>query len=92
MNVTHTYSLRTGDEINFEKSPKPSEVLEYAMWSSEENPFDPMEKSIHQHFSDLFVADERKHFKMVKKFSVIRQATCDDSCFSKREKSIHHRL
>jgi Ca2+-transporting ATPase len=68
MNVTHTFSLKTNREIAFDKSPKPSEVLEYAMWASEENPFDPMEKSIHNYYAELFKVDERKNYRMVKEF------------------------
>ena len=68
MNVANTFCLRTEEEIHFDEIPKPSEVLEYAMWSSEENPFDPMEKSIHQYYSELFPKDERKNFKMVMEF------------------------
>ena len=68
MNVTHTFTLKSGEEINFNLEPKPSEVLEYAMWGSEENPFDPMEQSIHLQYSNLFEKDQRKNYKMVKEF------------------------
>ena len=67
MHVANTYCLKTDKEIHFDQ-PEPSEVLEYAMWSSEENPFDPMEKSIHKYYSELFSIDKRKHFKMAMEF------------------------
>jgi Ca2+-transporting ATPase len=68
MNVSHTYSISSGEEVNFNSKGKATEVLEYAMWASEENPFDPMEKSIHKQYSGLFKVDERKNFSMVKEF------------------------
>ena len=60
MNVAHTYTVATGEEIHFDLAPKRSEVLEYAMWGSEENPFDPMEQSIHFQYGQLFEKDQRK--------------------------------
>ncbi len=68
MNVSRTYELSTDTEINFTLHPKFSEVLEYAMWASEENPFDPMEKSIHLHYVNLSPTDLRAEYKMVKEF------------------------
>ncbi len=68
MNVAHTFAIKTGEEINFNLEPKPSEVLEYAMWGSEEIPFDPMEQSIHFQYANLFEKDLRKNYKMVKEF------------------------
>jgi len=68
MNVAHAYIPKTGEEVNFNISPKKTEVLEYAMWASEENPFDPMEKSIHSQYTDLYEHDQRNYFKMVKEF------------------------
>ncbi|MBK8983080.1 MAG: cation-translocating P-type ATPase [Ignavibacteria bacterium] len=68
MNVTNTFNVKTGEEIDFNKVPKASDILEYAMWASEESPFDPMEKSIHQLYTELYKTDERKNFRMVKEF------------------------
>lgn len=68
MTVAHTVNAKTGEVVSFEHSPKPSEVLEYAMWASEEKPFDPMEISIHKYYSDLFIDDRREEFRMVKEF------------------------
>lgn len=68
MHVANTYNAGSYEEINFMIAPKPSEILEYAMWSSEENPFDPMEKSIHKYYSELFTVDKRKNYKMAKEF------------------------
>jgi len=68
MNVSSTFNPSTGEEINFQSSTQPNDILEYAMWASEENPFDPMEKSIHQMYSLVFKRDKRTEYKMVKEF------------------------
>lgn len=68
MTVAHTIHAKTKEVVSFEHFPKPSEVLEYAMWASEEKPFDPMEISIHKHYSDLYAHDRRGEFNMVKEF------------------------
>lgn len=46
---------------NLEKSSY-SHVLEYAMLASEQNPFDPMEKSIHEAYGRLAPVDKRPLF------------------------------
>lgn len=68
MSVSQTFEITTSEEINFNKSSKASEVLEYAMWASEADPFDPMEKSIHKQYGDLAEHDERTYYRMVKEF------------------------
>ncbi len=68
MQVAHTYEYERSLEINFTTKPEASEVLTYAMWSSEVSPFDPMEQSIHALYTALYKHDERKEFHMVKEF------------------------
>lgn len=68
MTVAHVFEMETNAELDYRTNPKKSVVLEYAMWASEESPFDPMEKSIHEHYTDLYLEDERKNFRMVKEF------------------------
>ena len=41
-----------------------SEILQYAMWSSEPVPFDPMEKTLHEIYSKTQPKDLRPYFKM----------------------------
>ena len=41
-----------------------SELLEYAMWSSEPVPFDPMEKTLHKVYAQTQVTDRRKEFQL----------------------------
>lgn len=68
MKVTHIYDFSRKQEINYEKGGEASEVLEYAMWASEEAPFDPMEKSIHEKYTLYLKHDQRPHYKMIKEF------------------------
>lgn len=68
MEVTHVYEFSDRQEINYKEQGQSSEVLEYAMWASEVNPFDPMEKSIHSTFGQYTSSDRRPDFKMIKEF------------------------
>jgi len=45
-----------------------NEVLEYAMWSSETEPFDPMEKSIHAAYTEVCGQDMRSNYHMVHEY------------------------
>lgn len=43
-------------------------VLEHAMWSSEIDPFDPMEKSIHKVYSSVAEIDKRPHYSIIHEY------------------------
>ncbi|MCX2745457.1 cation-transporting P-type ATPase [Mangrovivirga sp. M17] len=68
MKVTHVFDFQTNREINYDNQNQASEVLEYAMWASEESPFDPMEKSIHEIFDKNNTNDLRTEYKIIKEF------------------------
>lgn len=68
MKVAFTFDAKTKQEVDFTQQAKASEVLEYAMWSSEKQAFDPMEISIHEQYTLLFPDDLRPQFQMVKEF------------------------
>ncbi len=52
MTIVAVYdAVKKKSHEKFDAKELPKELIEYAMWSSENNPFDPMEKSIH----DLYV-------------------------------------
>ena len=68
MRVTHIFDHSNWEEIDFNKEGKASEALEFAMWSSEVTPFDPMEKSIHEKYTEFFHKDRRPEYKMVREF------------------------
>jgi P-type Ca2+ transporter type 2C len=48
----------------------PEALLEYAMWSSEVSPFDPMEKAIHALYEKTVAADKRNVFCQVHEYPV----------------------
>ncbi len=48
----------------------PPQLLEYAMWSSETNPFDPMEKAIHELYGQTAATDLRPLFKQVHEYPI----------------------
>lgn len=52
------------DEMKFSKT------LEYAMWASEPDPFDPMEKSIHEAYSKTAPADRRPEFRITHEYPI----------------------
>jgi len=46
------------------KSSELAELIQYAMWSSEPVPFDPMEKTLHQIYEQTQPEEKRKSFQM----------------------------
>jgi Ca2+-transporting ATPase len=58
-NKIYDYTKQT---INF------NEVLEYAMWSSEPEPFDMMEKAIHQAYATTTPTDERPNYTLIHEY------------------------
>lgn len=46
----------------------PEELIEFAMWSSETMPFDPMEKALHQLYERSAATDKRKDSKQVHEY------------------------
>jgi Ca2+-transporting ATPase len=48
----------------------PLKIIEYAMWSSETNPFDPMEKAIHVLYERAAADDKRKIFTQIHEYPI----------------------
>lgn len=48
----------------------PSSLVAYAMWASETNPFDPMEKAIHELYRQTVTTDERLLFRQVHEYPI----------------------
>ena len=46
----------------------PENIIEYAMWSSEEHPFDPMEIAIHELYEKCTQNDLRKKYKQIHEY------------------------
>ncbi len=60
-------SASTFSEYDFNNTTL-AELIEYAMWSSEPVPFDPMEKALHNTYQQTTKRDERSCFKMIHEY------------------------
>lgn len=49
-------------------TPQLTELIQYAMWSSEPVPFDPMEKTIHHVYQTTQQEDSRPHFNLIHEY------------------------
>ncbi len=71
MSIEYLYDARTKTSIPVKsKTPLPEMLIEYAMWSSETNPFDPMEKAIHELYENMAPVDKRKLFTQVHEYPI----------------------
>ncbi|MCF8253648.1 MAG: cation-translocating P-type ATPase [Bacteroidia bacterium] len=65
MRISGTYQFVSKQTDNFiMEPPSYNEVINYAMWSSESEPFDPMEISIHDWYSKNAPQDQRALFQL----------------------------
>lgn len=60
-------SNRVFDDKNFDKLEL-SQLIQFAMWSSEPVPFDPMEKTLHKVYEETQTSDLRKDFQMIHEY------------------------
>ncbi|MBA5628595.1 cation-translocating P-type ATPase [Moheibacter lacus] len=70
MHLKHLYDFRldqTFDENDFGNDAL-SELINYAMWSSEPVPYDPMEKTLHRIYEQTQKADRRQNFQMIHEY------------------------
>lgn len=70
MKLQHLYnyqSARIYEEKEF-KNDDVSELIDYAMWSSEPVPFDPMEITLHKAYEETQKKDIRKEYQMVHEY------------------------
>ena len=71
MSIAYLYDAVTKTSLHFDASVVlPAALIEYAMWSSETNPFDPMEKAIHALYEKSTAADKRLQFKQVHEYPI----------------------
>lgn len=71
MSIEYVYDAVSGKSVHVDqKASIPVLLIEYAMWSSETNPFDPMEKAIHSLYERSCVTDKRSSFKQVHEYPV----------------------
>lgn len=70
MSLKHVYDFHSDtifDEPEFNNSSL-SELIAYAMWSSEPVPFDPMEKALHQTYQRTCPDNQWKDFQMIHEY------------------------
>jgi Ca2+-transporting ATPase len=71
MSIENVYDAETKLSVPVkDDTGLPAWLIEYAMWSSETNPFDPMEKAIHELYEKTATADKRKQFNQVHEYPI----------------------
>ncbi len=71
MHIEFVYDFKTKLSVPVNgSSVLPQELIEYAMWSSEINPFDPMEKALHNLYLKICVTDKRLIFKQIHEYPI----------------------
>ena len=69
MRLSAIYNFLENKTYNYTMEPYSfNQVLEYAMWSSEIDPFDAMEKSIHKVYSSVAEVDKRPSYTMIHEY------------------------
>lgn len=64
LELLYDYSTDKTYEENEFGDKQLSELIDYAMWSSEPVPFDPMEKTLHNVYEQMQTNDRRKEFRL----------------------------
>ena len=71
MSIAYVYDAKTSRSLPSDTATLlPPQLIEYAMWSSETNPFDPMEKTIHDLYQRLTTVDKRPQFKQIHEYPI----------------------
>lgn len=69
MEVAQVYSQRLGEPSRCDALAEAhAEVLEYAMWASETEPFDTMEQAIHRCYAEHVTPDLRPTYRMAREY------------------------
>ncbi|MBO9562678.1 MAG: cation-translocating P-type ATPase [Niastella sp.] len=69
MQIVYLYDTATDRSVRIdEQAVLPQQLIEYAMWSSETEPFDPMEKSIHALYAKTATTDQRPHYRQIHEY------------------------
>ena len=71
MSIEYLYDAISKTSVHFDsRVALPAILVEYAMWASEINPFDPMEKAIHSLYEKAALTDKRLKFTQVHEYPV----------------------
>lgn len=66
----------------------PAELIEYAMWSSETSPFDPMEVAIHNLYKNSCSIDKRTSFQQIHEYPLLGTPPMMTHIFSNQMESL----
>ncbi|RRT94535.1 cation-translocating P-type ATPase [Empedobacter falsenii] len=86
MKLKAIYDAKTSsvfDENQF-KNVEISEIIQYAMWSSEPVPFDPMEKTLHRVYEQTQL-DERNQYQMFFEYPLSGKPPMMTHCFKNKD-------
>jgi Ca2+-transporting ATPase len=71
MSIAFVYDAATKTSLPVKKDTViPPSLLEYAMWSSETNPFDPMEKAIYELYGSSVTTDQRPLYEQIHEYPI----------------------
>lgn len=71
MSIDAIYDFAANTSISVKDNTAiPENIIEYAMWSSETNPFDPMEKAIHSLYEQIAATDKRKEYIQIHEYPI----------------------
>jgi len=71
MSIAYLFDAGSNKSVDAKDTNKlPARLLEYAMWSSETNPFDPMEKAIHELYASTATTDQRTSFQQIHEYPI----------------------
>ena len=71
MSIAYLYDAANKISVDATNAKQiPATLIEYAMWSSETKPFDPMEKAIHELYGNMGNGDKRSAFNQVHEYPI----------------------
>lgn len=71
MSIAFLYDAAAQQSVQVDQQATlPSLLIEYAMWSSETVPFDPMEKAIHSLYEKVAITDKRLQYRQVHEYPI----------------------
>lgn len=89
MQLSAIYDFKANKIYDYTKQPLNfNEVLAYALWSSEPEPFDMMEKSIHQAYASTTPHDERPNYRLTHEYPLSGKPPIMTHVFSNKRRHI----
>ncbi|HLO79781.1 MAG TPA: cation-translocating P-type ATPase [Chitinophagaceae bacterium] len=70
MSIAHLFDAASDTSFNVYDIKLPEELVEFAMWSSETEPFDPMEQAIHKLYASITATDKRVEYEQVHEYPI----------------------